>query len=227
MDHHHHQRRKRNSSKVNLTISMIFHGTLLLAVGYFAAREGVFGKRFQQITVSMVKEKKPEAPKEKPQQPNVEAPKPVEAPKAAELPRAIASAPPPPDTAPAVAPAAVSLPAFDFNDGAHDVVTATDPGAIYKGLVEHALRSRWNRPEDEKDDQFVADVALQVDADGNITGCHWIRGSGDARWDESVKQALAKVKSIGRPPPKGFPPSFTVRFDVEPVADDSIQLSSR
>ena len=106
MDHHHQQRRKRNSSKVNLTISVIFHGTLLLGVAYFAAREGVFGKRFQQITVSMVKEKKPEAPKEKPQQPKLEPPKPVEASKPVEVPRAVAVAPPPSDEVPTVAPAA-------------------------------------------------------------------------------------------------------------------------
>jgi TonB family protein len=224
----HSQRRKRNSSKVNLTISMIFHGTLLLGVAYFAAREGVFGKRFQQITVSMVKEKKPEAPKEKPQQPKIEPPKPVAPPKpAAEVPRAVAVAPPPSDAAPAVAPPPVSLPSFEFNDGAHDVVTASDPKAIYKGLLEHSLRSRWNRPEVEHDDQFAADVELTVDAEGNITDYKWISGSGDARWDNSVKQVLTEVKSIGRPPPKGFPSSFVVRFDVEPAGQDGIQLSAR
>ena len=227
MEHPHHPRRKRNSSKVNLTISIVFHGTLLIGVAYFAAREGVFGKRFQQITVSMVKEKKPEAPKEKPQAPKIEPPKTVEAPKTVAAPRAVAVAPPPSDEAPTVAPAAVSLPSFEFNDGAHEVVTATDPNAIYKGLVEHALRARWNRPEDEKDDQFVADIELTVDSDGNISNCRWIKGSGDSRWDDSVKRALAQVKSINRPPPKGFPSSFNVRFDVEPVAQEGIQLSSR
>ena len=34
-------RKKRNSSKVNLTISAVFHGLLILAVFIFAAREGI------------------------------------------------------------------------------------------------------------------------------------------------------------------------------------------
>ena len=43
------QRRKKNSSKVNLTISFIFHGILVGAVFYFAAREGMLGKKMKTI----------------------------------------------------------------------------------------------------------------------------------------------------------------------------------
>src|SRR5271169_4058308 len=119
------QRKKRNSSKVNLTISVIFHSALILAIFFFAAREGMLGKKLKQITVTMVpKEKKPEPPKEKPPEPKVEQPKVAEAPKPPEIPQPrveTAAAPPPVDSAPAVAPAAASLPAFDFSDGAKDV----------------------------------------------------------------------------------------------------------
>ena len=52
------ERKKRNSSKVNLTISFIFHGILILAVFYFAAREGMLGKKLKEITVTMVKKEK-------------------------------------------------------------------------------------------------------------------------------------------------------------------------
>jgi TonB family protein len=126
-----------------------------------------------------------------------------------------------------VAPAAVSLPAFEFNDGAKEVVSG-DASAIYKGLVEHALRSRWNRPDDMTDDKFVAEVELTIGPDGAVSSYRWIRGSGDKRWDDTVRAALAQTKAISRPPPKGFPPAFTVRFDVQSEeAADTLQLSSR
>ena len=63
----------------------------------------------------------------------------------------------------------MSLPSFEFNDGAHDVQTV-DAGTVYKGLVEHALRSRWNRPENIEDEKFVAEVELTVDEKGSVTG---------------------------------------------------------
>ncbi len=227
-------RRKSNSSKVNLTISLLFHGGLVLAIVFLAAREGRLGKKLKEITVTMApKEKNPEPPKEKPPEPNLEPPKPVEAPKAAPVaeppPRVeTAGAPPPAQEAPAAAPAPVSLPAFTFSDGAKDVQSVTDPNLVYKGLVEHALRSRWNRPEDIADDKYVAEVELSISSDGQITGSRWVKGSGDVRWDSSVKAAIAATKVINRPPPKGFPASFLTRFDVESTrTEEVIHLSSR
>jgi TonB family protein len=226
------QRRKRNSSRVNLTISAIFHTVLIGAVVFFAAREGILGNKLKQITVTMVpKEKKPEPPKEKPPEPKVEPPKPVEPPKAvvtAAPAKVEPVAPPPATEAPAVAPAPVTLPAFEFNDGAHEVISVSDPNTLYKGLIEHALRSRWQRPEDITDDKFVAEVDLTVDATGRLTGYTWLKGSGNARWDASVKAALAATTQVSRPPPKGFPSTFVVRFDVESSqTEDAMQVSSR
>jgi len=224
-------RKKQNSSKVNLIISAIVHGLLVMAIFFFAAREGILGKKLKEITVTLVpKEKKPEQPKEKPAPPKVEVPKVAEAPKtvAAAPPRVETRvAPPPPvDVAPAVAPPPAALPAFSFSDGAHDVQSVSDPNVLYKGLVEHSLRSRWQRPEDIADDSFVAEIELGVDSTGQITGYSWQKGSGNARWDDSVKSALAKTKAISRPPPKNFPPKFLVRFDVERLqSEDSVQLS--
>jgi TonB family protein len=224
------QSKKRNSSKVNLTFSLIFHTSLIVAVIFFAAREGMLGNKLKQITVTMVpKDKKPEPPKEK-DQPKAEPPKLAETPKpaAVELPRTVALAPPPSDEQAPIAPAAISLPAFDFSDGAHAVQSVSDPSAIYKGLVEHALRSRWNRPENSNDENYQVEVELSVNPEGKVEGYRWLRGSGDRRWDDSVRAALAQATTIGGRPPKGFPSVFTVRFDVDaPETAASIQLSSR
>ncbi len=226
------QRRKRNSSKINLTISFVFHGAIILAVFFLAAREGMLGKKLKEITVTMVpKEKKPEPPKEKEPEPKNE-PKPAELPKVAAVPAPklqAASAPPPSvDAPPAVAPAPSAAPAFEFNDGAREVQSVSDPVAIYKGLVEHALRSRWNRPEDIQDDAFIVEVQLSIDAAGKISGYDWLKGSGDNRWDQSVKSAIASTKVISRAPPKNFPGKFLVRFDVETAkTEEAMQVSSR
>jgi TonB family protein len=226
-------RRKTNSSKVSLTLSLTFHGALVLVIVFFAAREGMLGKKLKEITVTMApKEKKPEPPKEKPPEPKVEPPKPVETPKVAAVeppPRIENVAPPPPVTeSPIAAPAPVNLPAMDFSDGAKDVQSISDPNLIYKGLVEHALRSRWNRPEDIADEKFVAEVELSVDSDGNVTGSRWLKGSGDLRWDNSVKAVISATKVLSRPPPKGFPAKFVTRFDVESQrTEEVLHISSK
>lgn len=219
------QRKKVNSSRVNLVISVIFHSLLIGLAFYFAARQGMLGKRLKEIAVTMVKEKKPEPPKPKPEEPKPEPPKVAEAPKvAAPVKVAPAAAPPPANEAPVAAPPPSEVAGFEFNDGAKAVLTTTDATAIYKGLVENALRSHWNRPENVQDDSFVAEVRLQVDVDGHLVAYDWLKGSGDARWDGSVKQALAQTKVFSRPPPKGFPEQFVVRFDVEATRTESIDL---
>ena len=89
-------RKPRNSSKVNLLISMAFHGVVVLGLLYFAARQGLLGKTIKKIAVEMVKEKKPEKPKEpeKPKQEvaKTETPKPVDKVESAKTP---AQVPPP------------------------------------------------------------------------------------------------------------------------------------
>jgi outer membrane biosynthesis protein TonB len=227
------QRKKRNSSKVNLTISAIFHAVLICAVFFLAAREGMLGKKMKQIAVNMVKEKKAEPPKEKPPEPKVETAK--AQPKAAEPPKVavpepvrVASAAPPPSVAPAAAPPAASLAAFDFNDGAKEVQTTTDKNVLYKGLVEAALRTHWTRPEGLADSDFVAEVEVAVDPAGKLASYNWLKGSGNKRWDDSVKTALAQTKAFSHAPPKGFPDKFLVRFDVEVLRTEPlVQVSQR
>jgi outer membrane biosynthesis protein TonB len=225
-------RKKKTSSKVNLTVSLVFHAVMILAIVFFAAREGILGKKLKEITVTMVpKEKKTEPVKEKPPEPKPEVPRPVETVKVPTAPPprvAVATAPPPLDSPVAAAPAAVNLPAFEFNDGARDVQSKADPNSLYKGLVERALRSHWDRPEDMADDAFVVEVEVGIDASGKVGTYRWVKGSGDNRWDGSVKAALARTTTMSRPPPKGFPDKFLVRFDVEATAtEEVIQVSRR
>jgi TonB family protein len=205
-------RKQRNSSKVNLMISFAVHALLVAGLLYLAARNGLLGKQLKKITVTMEKEKPPVKP---PEPPKVEPPKPeppkVEPPKVVDVPKAPAPAPP---AQPVVAPPAAELPAFDF-EGGKLVQSSSDPVQLYKGLVEYALRSKWNRPVDEPDDDYVVEVEVAIDHAGNISDPQWRKGSGDARWDESVRQAIAAATSVNRPPPANFPARITVRFDVQ------------
>ena len=204
---------KRNSSKVNLTISAVFHGLIIAALLYFAARQGYLGKQLKEITVYKVKEEKPPPPPpEKKIEPPKEEPKPVELPKVVEAPKLSAA---PVAAAPVVAPAATEVPDFVFNDGAKAVNSESDPVQLYKGYIEYTLRSKWDRPEDLADDAYVAEVSVNVDPEGNLSQEKWLKGSGNAKWDASVKAVLQAVASIDRRPPTNFPPEVTIKFDVE------------
>jgi outer membrane biosynthesis protein TonB len=206
-------RKKRNSSKVNFLISFTFHATLALVVLYFAARQGWLGKPLQTLSVELVKkEKPPEKPKE---QPKVEPPKVVETPKPVEAPKPVETAKAPPSVAPpTVAPPAAELPSFVF-EGGKAVISSSDPVEIYKNAVEYAFRSKWNRPENMADDSYVAEVEVSVNRDGQIGDPVWQKGSGDSRWDDSVRTAIAAVTSMNRPPPTNFPPRIIIRFDIQ------------
>jgi hypothetical protein len=54
-----------------------------------------------------------------------------------------------------------------------------------------------------------------VGRDGQISGSAWQKGSGDSRWDDSVRAAIAAVTKMDIPPPTNFPPRITIRFDVQ------------
>ena len=47
-------RKRRNSSKVNLLISLAFHAVIVLALAYFAAREGLLGKQLKKIAIEAI-----------------------------------------------------------------------------------------------------------------------------------------------------------------------------
>jgi TonB family protein len=217
-------RKPRNSSKINLIISVTFHGVLVFVILYFAARGGMLGRQMQKMTVSMVKEKvePKKEPEKKAEPPKVEEPKLTVAPKMTET-----ATPPPPstaDTAPAaVAPPPVDVPAFAF-DGGQQVVSA-DPVTAYKSLIQDSIMAKWNRPGDlaDKDKDFAADIEVSVDSSGRLGSAKLTRSSGNREWDNSVKQAMAATADVGARPPKGFPSQVTVRFDVHEEQDATFQ----
>jgi hypothetical protein len=210
-------RQKRNSSKVNLLISGALHALLVVVVLYFAARSGLLGRQLKKITVTMEKQEKP--PVKPPEPPKIEPPKVVEPPKMVEPPKAAAA--PPVVAPPMIAPPAAELPAFDF-DGGKLVQSSSDPVQLYKGQLEYTLRSKWNRPDNLADDDFVAEVEIYVDRAGNISDPKWQKGSGNSAWDDSVRRAIAATTSMTRPPPTNFPSRVTVRFDVMSEATEPV-----
>ena len=212
------QRKKQNSSKVNLTISLVFHALLVGGLLYFAAREGLLGKKIQKISVTMVKEKQPEKPKEQ-EKPKTEPPK-VETPRV-ETPKVAEESKPPTAAPPVTAPAAAEVPSFEF-EGGRTVNSESDPVQLYKGYMEYELRSKWNRPDNMEDENYVAEVQVAVDRAGKIDQVVWEKGSGNQKWDQSVKDVFKAVPSIDRRPPTNFPPEVTIRFDVESEATEPV-----
>jgi hypothetical protein len=214
-------RKKKNSSKVNLTISAVVHGLLIVGLIYFAARQGFLGKTLKEITVYKApKEKPPEPPPEKKVEPPKDLPKPIAPPKVAETPPPSA---PVAAAAPVVAPAANDVADFNFNDGAKAVNTETNPVLLYKGYLEYCLRSKWNRPENLPDDNYAVEVSINVDKQGNLGEPRWLKTSGDVRWDQSVKAVFQQVHAIDRSPPTNFPPVVTLRFDVQEETQPVLQ----
>lgn len=220
------ERHKKKQTKYAFILSVVFHGVLIGVLFYVAAREGVLGKQMRTlVAVSVPEEKK----KPEPQKPKDE-PKPVERPKeeakaAAPVvapPPGAATAPPPPSESVAAAPPPAIGADFDFNDGAKAVQTSSDPVVLYKGRVEYAFRSRWLKPDDVDDSQFAAEVDVAIRPDGSVAGATWRRGSGNEKWDSSVRDALKNVKEIGGKPPKGYPEHFLVRFDAVAEAAEPV-----
>lgn len=232
MTPHRSRRKKKHATEVSLVVSVVFHGLIIGALVFLAAREGYLGKQLKTIAVTMVPKEKPPEPEkpkepEKPVQPPAETPKPDEPPPvvATPPPTTLPTAPPPVATAPPAAPPPVGLPSFNFSDGAKAVESSSDPVQLYKRFVEFSLRSKWLRPEGIDDKQFIAEVEVNINPAGQVLGSAWKRSSGHGDWDESVKRALAQTTALSRPPPKGFPTQFLVRFDVvEEVDANSLVL---
>ena len=213
------QRRKKNSSKVNLMISFTFHAALVLVLLYFAARSGLIGNQMQKIAVQIVKIKKPPAKPKPPPPPKVVVPK--APPKIMQAPK-LATVKAPPPAAPVIAPPAAVLPSFNFGGG-RAVETSSDPIELYKGAIQYAFQSRWDRPDNVEDEKYVDEIRVSVSSDGQISNPQWEKSSGNSIWDESVRKAIAAVTSMERPPPTNFPPSVVIRFDVQEQSESLLQ----
>jgi len=214
------KRKPRNSNKVNLVLSLTFHTLIVIAVFYFAAREGLLGNKLHTIAINMEQqEKKPEPkPQVKPREPEPakepEA-KPVEEHKIETAKNTPAPPPPsaPVNTEPDVAPPPSEAPVFYFGGGAH--VDSGTPVQVYKGLLQHALEFNWDRPRDMDEQTNAAEVEIAVSKSGEITSPVLKKTSGQKKWDESVLAAIASTRNMKSPPPSNFPPRVVVRFYVE------------
>jgi outer membrane biosynthesis protein TonB len=214
-------RKKSNSAKINLIFSTGLHVCFVLVIFFFAAREGLVGRKLQEITATLVPkekppEEKPKLPEPMPEPPKEEAPKPVVAQTPQEAPPPSASV----DVPVAAAPAPSVAADFAFDDGAKIVETSTNAQvSYYKNFVEWTLRSHWTRPDGIADDSFVAEIEVKVDSAGKINSYSWKKNTGNKTWDDSVEKAIKEARSIGKSPPTNFPPAFLVRFDVLPATE--------
>jgi hypothetical protein len=214
------KRKPKNSSKVNLLISLTFHGILVLAVLYFAARQGWMGKTMNKIAIEMVPEKKPKEP-EKPKEPpkpkveeaKVDEPKPAQVAKV-ETPRTVAPPPAASMASQTIAPPPAEAPDF-YIPGGKTIQTSSDPVRLYAGLLQDAVQFNWDHPKDMDDHTNVAEVEIAVDKTGQITSPVWKQTSGQKKWDDSVSLAIANTKKVSRPPPTNFPPRVVIKFDVQ------------
>ena len=212
-----------------MIIAIVMHAIAFLVFFVWAAKTGRLDPILKVMNVVPVKEeKKKESAKEEKKEEMI---KPAELPKINSAPVPVANTSPPtiaastaPAAAPAVAPPLAVLPDFAFDDGAKVVESTTNaPLVYYKNLVEYTLRANWSRPAEAADDNYVAEAQVYVDSSGRILRYEWVKGSGDKRWDDSVRKALTLTKTINRAPPKGFPDRFLVRFDVVPASEPLLQ----
>jgi TonB family protein len=90
-------------------------------------------------------------------------------------------------------------------------------------LLEYAFHSKWDRPQNLHDDDYIAEVRVTVDRQGHINDVEWLKGSGNTRWDDSVRQAVAAVKKMDNPPPTNFPPNVVIRFYVQQETEPVLQ----
>ena len=177
------------------------------------------GTHLKSLTVTMEREKPKEIVKPKP----VEPPK-TTAPKVDDLKPVIArTVEPPKEVVPtaaaapaAVAPAAAEAPTFVFSGG-RDVTTDSDPRKIYKDLIQRTLQLNWVRPSDSDDTTNVAEVEVAVDKKGDLNNLGFTKTSGQKKWDDSVRMAIASTPRVSALPPSNFPPKVVIRFDVQPL----------
>ncbi len=78
--------------------------------------------------------------------------------------------------------------------------------------IQGKVRTLWRRPPgiDEKADP-LCEVRMIIARDGKVLDYSVESSSGNRLFDQSVLRALAKVRTVGRPP-HGYPDEFVLRF---------------
>ena len=192
----------------NLIIAAVLHILIIVPLIFFASHEGMLGKKMQTLSVALVPKTKIEEPKSKVESPKMEVPKtavPIELPK----PVVQSVATPPPSINSTVAPTAVDVPSFAFNDGAKDVISTSDPIELYKMYMQSYIKSQWSTPEGF---DKVTDVYISIDAEGHILSTSFDQGND--KWDLSIVSVFKRLKAFPKAPPKNFPLRFKIRFDM-------------
>ena len=62
---------------------------------------------------------------------------------------------------------------------------------------------KWNRPENMDDDNYVAEVQVNVDKQGNLSMPKWLKGSGNEQWDadgEKMFSMSSRTLTVRRRP---------------------------
>ncbi len=196
------------------------HILFILILVFLAGSEGILGQKMKALTVALIpKEKRTEPIKPKAESPKIEVPQPK-----IEIPRQMVAEQSKPkvnnNTAPIItAPPPTELSSIQFNDGAKNVQTISDPIQLYKTYIEYNFKSKWNRPDDINDENFEVSIELTIDNQGKIINNKWINKSGNTTWDNSIKNVFVEIKSIPVPPPKGFPLTFIIKFDTTTIME--------
>lgn len=202
----------KNDKKITILVVFLLHLIGILALTFFASKEGVLGKKMQALAVVLVPKSEPV--KEKPVEKKIEVPV-IAKEDRMEAPKSVGVSTPKSVVVDAVAPSAAVLPSMEFSDGAKEVKTLTDPIQLYKKYVENVYLSRWNRPEIDGDLNFVSQIQITMDERGRIVSSSYLKLSGNKEWDNSVKQTVSPITMFSKVPPKGFPSTVIIQFDVQ------------
>ena len=71
----------------------------------------------------------------------------------------------------------------------------------------------------------LVEVEVTIDKQGRLSDPDFVKGSGDDKWDQSVRNVFAIINQIDRPPPTNFPSRVTIRFDVQEETGTGIAMS--
>ena len=89
-------------------------------------------------------------------------------------------------------------------------IPVSDPILLYKAYIESHFKSQWETPQSD----YETIIEINITSKGEVSPVAIVSNNGDKDWIKSVTDALAKVKTMPRPPPKGFPNHFQIRFDT-------------
>jgi len=75
--------------------------------------------------------------------------------------------------------------------------------APYEAWVRSVYERAWVAPEDASSEDATVEVSVTIARDGTVVAKSIVTRSGDAAVDSSVRRALDKVSTVGRPFPEG------------------------